>query len=216
MTALVGADDRGIDGGLLADPRDVLVANAAHPAHGVAQLAEPGPGRCALAEQVSHPGLALSLVLGPVGLADVLVVSGDGLEGLIRNALCDQGRGRSKQAVAAADAVVEEGERPPRGHGGHPEAHLAQLHRHLVDVDAVQAVAHHVPQGERDLAWGGFVVAAAHRGQTARDAVGRSDQEMARADRRIADLETREWPVPDRDWDAARSSSGSSPLFKDL
>ena len=99
------------------------------------------------------------------------------------------GRG-SQQAVATTDAVVEEGEGPSRGHGGHPEADLAQLDRHLVDVDTVEAVADDVPQGERDLSGGRLFIATAYRGQPARDAVGGRDQEVTRADRQVTDLET--------------------------
>jgi hypothetical protein len=108
--------------------------------------------------------LALLLVLGLVGAARLLVVPFDGFQHVVRDALCDQSRGCSKQAVAAADAVIEEGERTPWGHGGHPQAHLAQLHRHFVDVDPVEAVAHHVAKSESDFAGGGLLIAAAHGG----------------------------------------------------
>lgn len=141
VPALLGVYDRGVDGGLLADTFDVAVPNAVHPAHGGAQFAEPGPAGFALPKQVPHPRLALLLVLSLILLAQPLDVPGDRLECGVRDAPVQQERGGAEQAVAAADAVVEEREGTARGHGGHPEADLAQLHGHLVDIDAVQAVA---------------------------------------------------------------------------
>jgi hypothetical protein len=45
--------------------------------------------------------------------------------------------------------LVQEAERLAGVQGLHPQGHLAQLDGHLVDVHAVEAVAHHVAQGQR-------------------------------------------------------------------
>ena len=45
----------------------------------------------------------------------------------------------ARQAVAGAKVVIEEGERTVARHGGQPERQPRQLHRHRVEVDAVEA-----------------------------------------------------------------------------
>ncbi len=60
-----------------------------------------------------------------------------------------QRRRGPQQAVAAEDAVVEEGEGLAGLEGLHPQAHLAELDRHGVEVDPVEAVADDVAQRRR-------------------------------------------------------------------
>ena len=59
-----------------------------------------------------------------------------------------------------------------------PEADLAQLDRHWVDVDRVDAVADDVAEGGRDRRRGGLLVPGADAGQALRDPVGGRDEEV--------------------------------------
>jgi hypothetical protein len=69
----------------------------------------------------------------------LLVVAFDGLPGRVRDALRHQLGRRAEQRVAVLDVRVEERERQARLHGLHPQADLAQLDRHRVEVHAVDA-----------------------------------------------------------------------------
>ena len=92
--------------------------------------------------------------------------------------LGDELRRRAEQAVAALDVGVEEGERLARFEGLQPEADLAQLDRHRVDVDGVEAAADDVAQRVADLRRRGSL-ARADLGEALRDPVGGGDEEVA-------------------------------------
>ena len=96
---------------------------------------------------------------------------------------------RPEQAVAHLDVVVEERERLARLQGLHPEADLAQLDRHRVEVHAVDATADDVALGVLDRAQARLVVARAEPGQLLGHPLGRGDQEVAAAAGRVADLQ---------------------------
>ena len=120
----------------------------------------------------------------------------------------DELRRRAEQGVAALDVGVEEGERLAGLEGLHPEADLAELDRHRVDVDAVEAAGDDVAErGSRRLG-GGLVVAGADGGEALGDAVGGGDEEVARAAGGIDDLEVEERLLALLA--AASSSTGSS------
>ena len=109
-----------------------------------------------------------------------------------------QGGRRPEQAVADLDVVVEERERLARLQGLHPEADLAELDRHRVQVDAVDAPADDVPLGMLDRGQARLVVAGAEPGQVLGHPLGRGDQEVAAAAGRVADLQIEEGLL--RDW----------------
>ena len=94
---------------------------------------------------------------------------------------CDELRGRAEEAVAALDVGVEEGQGLAGLERLEPEADLAQLDRHRVDVDGVEAVADDVAQGRADGLGGRLLVAGADLRQALGDAVGGGDQEVAGA-----------------------------------
>ena len=92
-------------------------------------------------------GLLLALsTLGAVGAAQLggmfLLVAGEGFERGDRMPPPREEFGcGAEEAVAADDPVVKETEGLAGGVGLQSEAHLAQLHRHRVDVDAVHAAS---------------------------------------------------------------------------
>ena len=125
--------------------------------------------------------LALALVLLAERLRDLLVVALERLEGLVGDAL-GQERGRgAEQRVAALDVGVEEGERPAGLERLQPELDLAELDRHRVDVDAVEAAGDDVAQRVPGRLGRGLLVAGAHGGEALRDPVGGGDEEVAGA-----------------------------------
>ena len=81
--------------------------------------------------------------------------------------------------------MIQEFERTAAVVGLHPQAHLAQLHRHRVDVDPIQTTTHHLAQRLSQLRRGGLDAAAAHPGQPSGDAVSGRHQEMARPAGRV-------------------------------
>src|SRR5262249_28312235 len=76
------------------------------------------------------------------GAGDFLVVAFDGVPRGIRHTVCHQLGGSTEQGVAVLNMRVEEGEREPWFDGFHPEAHLAELDRHGVEIDAVDRAAY--------------------------------------------------------------------------
>ena len=102
-------------------------------------------------------------------------------------------RGGAEEAVADTDVVVEEGERLAGLEGLHPEADLAQLDGHRVDVDAVEAAADDVAQGVRGwprASGSSSPVRTAARRRAMRWAA--AMRKWPRADSRVADLEGEE------------------------
>ena len=94
--------------------------------------------------------------------------------------------------------MVEKGERLPRLQRLQPQAHPAELGRHRVHVHAVQAAADDVAERmlieeRRRLALAGRV--RAHPGEMPGEAMGRAHQEVAGADRRVADLQIEDRPL---------------------
>jgi len=124
--------------------------------------------------------------------ADLLVIALDGLEGVVGDAALHQGRGGSEQAVAAADVMFQEGQRPAGLQGLQPEVDFAQFHGHGVDVHAVDAPADHVAQGVLDGFGCGFVLAGADGGESLGDAVGGGDEEVAAAAGGVADFDRKQ------------------------
>ena len=101
---------------------------------------------------------------------------------------------RAEQGVAVLDVGVEERERQAGLHGLHPQAHLAQLDGHRVEVHAVDAAADDLPQ--RVAVLGG-------RGR----AVRRSRATCAASRRAAA---SRKWPEPQAGSTMDSSSSAST------
>ena len=81
---------------------------------------------------------------------DLLVVAGERLVGVVRDALLQHVEVEdADQAVAELDVVVEEGERAAGVVALDPERHLAEVDRERVAVDGVDAVADHVADRAR-------------------------------------------------------------------
>src|SRR5258708_4307345 len=99
--------------------------------HRHCQVAEALPRGAELERRLSlAAGLALPPVDGLPSPGVVLVVAGDRIEGSLRDAAREQGRGGAEQAVAALHVVVEEGEGPARIESFEPEGDLAELDGH--------------------------------------------------------------------------------------
>ena len=147
-------------------------------------------------------------LLLPLPLVELLELAADALSSPVTAAKASSGMPssspcgrRADQAVAALDVVVEEAERLAGLERLHPQADLAQLHGHGVDVDAVDAVADDVAQGvpERRRAPGSSSPVRT-AGQVAGEAVGGGDQEVAGAAGRVEDLEVERSASPVRLW----------------
>jgi len=117
---------------------------------------------------------------------DRLLVAFEGFEGRVGDASREERRRRAEEGVAAADVRVEEVERAPRLQRFEPQGDLAELDRHGVLVDAIEAAAHHVAEGVAHGLGGGFVVAGAHRREALRDASARGHEEVPRPAGRVA------------------------------
>jgi hypothetical protein len=103
-----------------------------------------------------------------------------GWKGVVGNLADVQPRRHPDQAVAALDVGVEEAERLARLHRLHPQRHLAQLHRHVVDIHAIETMAHHVAHGGAQAGRRRFLVARADARQVSRQAPPRANQHVAR------------------------------------
>ena len=102
-------------------------------------------------EQFPLPRLIAPLERRPVHrgqtLARLLVVAGQGLERVRRNARVELFQiGDAQQSVAAHQVMVQERERPPRLETLQPERDLRQFHGHGVEVRAVDARRDHIAQ----------------------------------------------------------------------
>ena len=95
--------------------------------------------------------------------------------------------GRGAEEAVAARLWSRNGQRLARLEGLEPEADLAQLDGHRVDVDAVEAAADDVAQRGSDGRRRGLLVAGADGGQALGDPVGGGDEEVAGAARRVDD-----------------------------
>ena len=132
------------------------------------------------------------------GPGDLPVISFEGHPRGVRHLFAHQRAARTDERVAAADVAFQEREGQARIDGLHPEAHLADLDRQRVHVDAVDASAD-------DVAQRGLIVV--RRGRTPRpdasDAVGeparRREQEVPPTRRR-----GRQSPAPEGHRWAAR------------
>ena len=147
-----------------------------------ARLIEQAPGRADLGE---HAVLGLAVALAAVklrpGLGGVLVVAGERLVGLVRDAVLQHGVVEDPdQAVAAADAGIEEGERLARLECLDPECNLAELDRERVAIDAVDAAGHDLAERVLKLDLGGRAGAAELGDAGGRPARG-AEQEVAGA-----------------------------------
>src|ERR1700733_6055975 len=74
---------------------------------------------------------------------------------------------------------IEEGERLSGIQRLHPKGDLAQLHRHRVRVDAVDAARHYVAQRVTNCLGGRLGVVLSYGGKAFGDAIGSSDKEVA-------------------------------------
>ena len=102
---------------------------------------------------------------------------------------------RAEEAVAALDVGVEERERLAGLEGLEPEADLAQLDGHRVEVDGVDAVGDDVAQGMADGGGGGLALARADRRQALGEPVGGGDEEVPGARGRVDDRELEDRPL---------------------
>ena len=186
--AVVGGAHQLGEGVLFAmDILDPLVRQDLQGAHRRRQIAQPLPWRVGLAQRLVAlplPGVDL-LPLRAIGL----VVTLDLGKGRIRNAVVQQPRRGTQQAVAALDVAVQEAQRLARLQRLQPQAHLAQLHRHRVEVHAVDAAPDHVAHCRAGGLGRWLLVAGAHGGQPPGDAVGGGQQEVPAPAGRVADLE---------------------------
>ena len=185
---------------------------------------EQARGRADLGE---HAVLGLAVALAAVelrpGLRGVLVVAGERLVGLVRDAVLQHGVvEHADQAVAAADAGVEEGERLARLQRLDPERHLAQLDRERVAIDAVDAVRDDLAQRALELDLGRRA-GAPELGDAGGRAARGAEQEVAGAaggidDRELQDLgdrvrrdcAPRRRPGPGRGWQSSSSFTSAS------
>jgi len=124
-----------------------------------------------------------------------LLVSFEFLEGVLRNAVGQQGRRGSQQGVAHPDAGVEEPERFPGFEGLQPERDLAELRCHVQHVDAIHAPADHVPQGVLHLGGRWLVLPGPCLRYPARDPARGGDQEAARAGGGVAHPQRQQPPL---------------------
>ena len=85
--------------------------------------------------------------------------------------------------------VVEEGERLARLHRLEPEVHAAELGRHGVQIDAVEAVADAVAESGAVGLRAGLGVAGADRREPLGEAMGGANEKVAAAHGRVAHLE---------------------------
>ena len=147
-------------------------------------------------ERRGEEGLLLVLGVFPfllVGLlepgAELFVVALDRFKSRVGDARGKEcGRG-PKEAVADLDVVVEERKRLARLHRFKPEVHAAELRRHRIQIDAVEAVADAVAKGRAIGLRARLHVARAHGRQPLGQAMRGANQKMPAAHRRVADLE---------------------------
>ena len=136
-----------------------------------------------------HVAARLPVAL-PEAEADGLVVAGQRRVGLVGNALGHDCRvERADQAVAAADAGVEEGERLARLDRFHPQRGLAQIDGQRIAIDAVDAVLRDCAQGAAAGVFVGYAGVRLEFGEAGGHAPRRGQQKMARAAGRVDDLE---------------------------
>ena len=141
-------------------------------------------------EQAALHGAARLPVALPEAEADGLVVAGQRRVGLVGDALGHDCRvERADQAVAAADAGVEEGERLARLDGFHPQRGLAQIDGQRIAIDAVDAVLRDCAQGAAAGVFVGYAGVRLEFGEAGGHAPRRGQQKMARAAGRVDDLE---------------------------
>ena len=110
--------------------------------------------------------------------ADGFVVAGEGLEGVVGQAVGEDARGGAEEAVAALDVVIEEGERFAGLGGFEPKGDFAQLDGHGIHVHAVEAVADDFAQGVAELVGRRLFVAGAEDGEPSREAMASGDEEV--------------------------------------
>ncbi len=155
--------------------------------------------------------------------AACLVVAGQRLVGLVRDAVLQHGVvEHADQAVAAADAGVQEGQRLAGLQRLDPERHLAQLDRERVAIDAIDAARDDLAQRMLELDLGGRA-GAAQLGDAGGRAARGAEQEMAGAaggidDRELQDARRRDRrdcapprrPGPGRAWQSSSSFTSAS------
>jgi hypothetical protein len=128
--------------------------------------------------QVAALGAVLSLEPGGGGF----FVAAGRLEGLVGDAVFEHVEVEdADEGIAAADAVVEEGEGFAVAMGFEPEGDAAQFDGEGVFVDAVDAVGDDVAGGFADPFRGGFVFAGADFGQFLAEPAGGGEEEVAGA-----------------------------------
>ena len=120
------------------------------------------------------------------GGARLFVIPGKRVEGLFRQTFQDTLPRGSQQAVAALDVMIQKRERLARLQ---PQAYLAQLHRHGIDVHAIHATAHDITQGMAKGCRGGFFITRTQRGQPFGQTLGGRQQKMPAATGRVADFQ---------------------------
>ncbi len=118
-----------------------------------------------------------------------LVVAGDGLERVV-----GQLGGRlqvedAHQTVARLDVGVQKAERLARLQRLHPQRHLAQLHRRLVQVHPVETAPRHFARRRAQFIGRWLLVARARPRQVVRQSSRRGDEKMARTAGRVDDLD---------------------------
>ena len=99
---------------------------------------------------------------------------------------------RADHAVAAAEMVIQEGERPALGRGDQPQRQLGQLHRQRVEIHAVDAPLDHPPAPRCRIAVHVWILPPAqvqHLHDEVGDDLGGVHQEMAAAHGHIANSE---------------------------
>ncbi|OQA94471.1 MAG: hypothetical protein BWY25_02770 [Chloroflexi bacterium ADurb.Bin222] len=142
------------------------------------------PGLQIRLEQAQLPA-ALSLVLSARLAAHIFIVARERLEGFIRDAPVQQRGRRPKKAVATLQIALQERKRFAGIECLHPQRHLAEFHRHRVEVHAVDAMPHHIAQRRAQVGGSGFRIARANLRQVMRQPVRRRNQKMPGAARGV-------------------------------
>ena len=122
--------------------------------------------------------VALPTVAGPSGSDCLPVVIGKLHVGLVRNARFDEGRRGSEKRVPARDALIEKRKGATGFDGLEPEAHLRQLDRHRVYVDAIDAATDDPPQCVANLLWRGTRLTRREHSHPRRNALSRCNKEV--------------------------------------
>jgi len=118
------------------------------------------------------------------------VVAGHGLEGRIGNTAIKVFELQyAYQRIAAANALIEEGEGFARGVALDPEGHTTQVHCQRVLIDSINAIVDDFPHRFANTLGSRLLLTRAHAGQLFSDAAGRREEKVPRSAGGIANSE---------------------------